>query len=112
VSSRGGEEMRIGKRFLSLALAATPRGVGWALDSRRVRDGSGVAPGANTRFGVVLGMLGENMLAAGGLSEMLDAWKRFLAPLKLLPRLPDGASSRVNKVLRVWGVAARLLKLP
>lgn len=57
-------------------------------------------------------MFGEKTLAAGGLSEMMEDRKMLRAPPKVLLRPPEGASSLVRSVLRVWGVGARLAKLP
>lgn len=47
----------------------------------------------------------------GELSEMVDARKILLAPVKLRPMLLGGASSRGTSVLRedaLWGVPRRL----
>src|SRR5688572_453488 len=82
VSSLGGEAIRIGKRSLSLALEAIPRGVACAVEARN-RDGSGVAPGAKTFLGVVAEILGENA-AAGGLSVIVEARKMLRAEARLL----------------------------
>lgn len=66
------------------------------MNSRWTRDGSGVAPGAKTFFIVLLGILGENVEAGGGLSVIVDARKMFRAvAMELLLRLLAGTSSRV-----------------
>lgn len=101
LSSGGGDEMRMGKSSLSVVFAAMPRGVAYAVDSLYTRDGSGVAPGANTFFIVLCGRFGEKGTDAGGLSEMADARKMLRAvAMLLLLRLLDGGSSRVVKNLR------------
>ena len=92
--------MRIVKGSLSIVLFTMPLGVGWAVFSRCTRDGSGVAPGANSLCDGVCERLGEKERAVGGLLEMVDVAKRLLAPEKLLFRLLVGTSSRVNNVFR------------
>lgn len=79
-----------------------PRGVAWAVEARKTREGSGVAPGANTLFIVLCGSAGENgMLFDGGLSGMVDARKILrAADMDDLLMLLAGISSRVVNVLR------------
>lgn len=83
------------KRSLSLARAATPRGVACAFEPRYVLDGSGVAPGAKTFFGVLAGMLGENRVE-GGLSLIVEARKMLRAETILLLLKWLAGSSRSN----------------
>jgi hypothetical protein len=107
--------MRMGNSSLSATLAAMPRGVAWAVDSRNMRVGSGVAPGAKTFFIVLCGKLGEKRVA-GGLSLMADARKMLrAAAIELLFKLLDGTSSRVVSSLRdeaAFGVPLRLAEPP
>jgi hypothetical protein len=96
---------------LEVVLAAMPRGVACAVDSRKTRFGSGVAPGANTFFGVFWGMLGEKGVMEG--LSVVDARKIFRAvEIVDLLRLLAGCSSRVVNILRdgaLWGTPRRLL---
>lgn len=100
-SSGGGDEIFIGKSSFVKSFEAMPRGVAWAVDSRYLRDGSGVEPGAKSIFLVLCGRLGENVFVVGGLSTMDEALKMLRAvAIELLLRLLEGTSSRVRSCLR------------
>lgn len=91
-----------------------PRGVAWIIDSRYTREGSGVAPGAKTFFGVFAGrfILGEKGVTEG-LSLAVEALKILRdVEIEFLFRLLAGISSRVFNSLRAGaerGVPSRLL---